>query len=186
MQQRTGGGAWLNSSFVNVTVLRTKAIHGSNWWGAGEALWLTSVPETASGATLGGIHGVTLRAVVLEGEQGAIVACRDQGNASGVGSGPGISGVVLNNVTLRVGVYGNATGRRGGVHDFRPVDAGRPTPEIVAANVTGWWFEHSSATVVGGSAAFVGTPQPFWARGVCLAATPDSIVDAEGLACAPA
>lgn len=189
MQQRTGGGAWRDVLLENVTVLRTKVIHGSNWWGAGEALWLTTLPETgnASATPLGGIHNVTLRNVVLEGEQGVVLAARDQGNATARGAGPGLSGVRLLNVTVRVGVYGNATAERGGEHDFRPVDAGARTPEIVPANVTGYWLEHAGdVAIVGGSVAFVGPAQRWWARGTCLGATPDSVVATTGMACTPA
>ena len=66
-QQRTGRGVWANVSFTNVTVLRTHGIIGGNWWGYGEAVWITSIPEggPASNATrLGGIHNVSFNNVV--------------------------------------------------------------------------------------------------------------------------
>ena len=186
MQQRTGAGAWTNVRFTNVTVRRTKAITGANWWGKGEALWLTSLPEGGGTQPLGGIHNVSFTDCVFEGEQGAIVAARDQGNASGAGAGPGISGVVFTNVSVVVGVFGNATGRRG-VHDFRPVDDGRPTPPLVPANVTGYWVEHAAGVIVtGGAVAFLGPAQPYWALGVCVASTPDAGIAWSGVACQPA
>lgn len=186
-QQRTGGGAFSDVLLERVTVLRTRGIVGSNWWGCGESFWLTTVPENGTlPGPLGGIHNVTLKDCVLQGEQGVIVASRDQGNASALASAaPSISGIRFDNVTVIVGIYGNAT--RPGVHDFRPIDPGQPTPEQIQANVTGYWFEHvADAAVTGGSVVFEGPPQPFWSRGVCSASTPDSPVSIEGMACTPA
>ena len=77
-----------------------------------------------------------------------------------------LRGLTFTNVTVRVGVYGNAT--RAGVHDLRPVNVG---PETIAANVSGWFFEAADARVRGGAVAFVPPAQPTWARGVCNATT---------------
>ena len=78
------------------------SVTGGNWWGYGEALWISTLPEEhAPNHTLGGIHNVTFNNVVLEGEQGVIVLSRDQGNATGAPTGPGITGLVFNNVTVR-------------------------------------------------------------------------------------
>lgn len=182
-QQRTGSGAFTDVLLERVTVLRTHGITGSNWWGLGEAFWATSVPENGTEHALGGIHNVTLVDCVLQGEQGVVVASRDQGNASATGAA--ISGLRFLNVTVIVGTYGNAT--RPGVHDFRPMDAGQPTPEKVNASVAGYWFEHAAGIVVeGGAVGFEGPPQPWWAPGsTCWAASPDSRVAVRGLACNP-
>ena len=177
-QQRTGGGAARNWTFTNVTVLRTRGITGTNWWGRGEALWMTTVPETtnASAPPLGGLHDIAFVDVVLEGEQGAVVASRDQGDATGAPTGPGISGVRFTNVTVRVGVYGNATWNRtlddpatpAGIHDFSPIDDDAPTAWHTWANVTGWWFEHVGPVLVeGGGVAFAGPRRDWWVPGVC-------------------
>jgi polygalacturonase len=185
-QQRTGGGAFSDVRLERVRVLRTKGITGSNWWGLGEALWATSVPENSTQpGPLGGIHNVTLVDCVLQGEQGVVLASRDQGNATGAAAGPGVSGWRFVNVSVVVGSYGNAT--RPGVHDFRPMDAGQPTPETVNATIAGYWFEHVAGVVVeGGSVAFQGAPQPWWAPGsACWAGTPDAGVTVRGMACEP-
>ena len=47
-QQRTGAGSAYNWSFQGVAVLRTRGIVGDDWWGDGEALWMTSMPECAN------------------------------------------------------------------------------------------------------------------------------------------
>ena len=114
-----------------------------------------------------------------------MLASRDQGNATGAAAGPGVSGWRFVNVSVVVGSYGNAT--RPGVHDFRPIDAGQPTPETVNATIAGYWFEHVAGVVVeGGSVAFQGAPQPWWAPGsACWAGTPDAGVTVRGMACEP-
>lgn len=186
-QQRTGYGVWRDVVLERVSVLRTHGIMGPNWWAEGEALWMTSVPESSTLVSpLGGIHNVTLRDCVLQGEQGALIISRDQGNATGAMQGPGISGITLQNVTVIVGVYGNAT--RPGVHDFRPVDPGAASPQSLQANVTGWWMEHAGpVTVQGGSVLFnASQAQPFWTPGTCIQYTADSQVSQAGLACTPA
>jgi len=184
-QQRTGGGAFFDAVFERVTVRGTKGINGGNWWGAGEALWLTTLPEagpkTTANHSLGGLRNISFVDCVFEGEQGAIVLSRDQGDAGAM-----LSGLLFSNVSVIVGVFGNFT--RPGVHDLRPVNSGspEPTPEP-QANVTGWWFEHAADVhVVGGSVSFVGAQQPFWAPGAtCWASTSDSGVSVQGMACSP-
>jgi polygalacturonase len=186
-QQRTGTGAFANIVFEDVEVVRTKSIQGPNWWGCGEALWMTSLPESQHAAPMGGIHNVSFVNVVLEGEQGALVISRDQGNASSARFGPGISGIEFSNTSVVVGVFGNAT--RPGVHDFRPTDPGALSPPLLQANVTGWWFEHASGvTIRGGSVSFRQgqPPEPFWVRGVCIEVTSDSEVHVKGMGCSPA
>ena len=185
-QQRTGGGAFFDALFERVVVRRTHGIKGTNWWGAGEALWLTTLPEagpkTVANHTLGGVRNVSFVDCVFEGEQGAVVLSRDQG-----GAGPTfLAGLRFENVSVIVGVFGNDT--RPGVHDLRPVDPGSPEPSAEPqANVTGLWFEHASdVQVIGGSVAFVGTQQPFWQPGSdCWAATADSTVTVSAMACDP-
>jgi hypothetical protein len=166
-QQRTGGGAFFDAIFERVTVRRTKGINGNNWWGAGEALWLTTLPEegpkTTANHSLGGLRNISFVDCVLEGEQGAVVLSRGQGNASAAGPAA-LTSLLFSNVSLVIGVYGNYT--RPGVHDLRPVSTGPSPLEPSAepqANCTGFWFEHAdSVRVVGGSVAFVGAPpQPF-------------------------
>ena len=185
-QQRTGGGAFFDAVFERVTVRGTKGINGANWWGLGEALWLTTLPEagptTTANHSLGGLRNISFIDCVFEGEQGAVVLSRDQGDAGAAK----LAGLLFSNVTIIVGVFGNYT--RPGVHDLRPLDAGTPEPEQEPqANVTGWWFEHvSDVTVVGGSVSFVGARQPFWAPGAaCWASTSDSGVVVQGMACNP-
>jgi polygalacturonase len=181
MQQRTGYGAFRNISFVNVSV-EARAIAGTNWWGLGEAIWLTSVPENDNLAeTLGGIHGVSFVNVDTVSEQGVVVAARNLGN--GTDPSPAISGLSFANVTVVVAALGNET-RSYGVHDFRPLDVGQAE---VNASVSGFWFEHVGPTTVsGGGVFFAGPLQPAWEAGVCRDGTPDSVVSFSGVACEPA
>ena len=181
-QQRTGGGAFRGALLEGVRVLRTRGVVGSDWWGAGEALWLTSLPEGPGfNYTLGGVHDVVLRDCELEGEQGGIVLAR---GATGAGA---VTGLLLQNVTLRVGVYGNATRR--GLHDLRPLRVGNQT---LQHSVTGWYWggvgggAGQGARVLGGAAGFEGPPQAWWARGTCSDAEGSPGVQVAGMACAPA
>jgi polygalacturonase len=172
-QQRTGAGAAFAWAFSNVSALRTRGVTGSNWWGRGEALYITTLPEgPEANETLGGVFNISFADCVFEGEQGALVLNRGERGA--------LRGLTFSNVTVRVGVYGNAT--RAGVHDLRPVNVG---PETIAANVSGWFFEAADARVLGGAVTFVPPAQPTWARGACNA-TEDASVDFEGVECTPA
>lgn len=181
-QQRTGGGALRGALFQGVRVLRTHGVTGDTWWGAGEALWLTSLPERAGfNYSLGGVEGVVFRDCELEGEQGAVVIAA---GATGAGA---VAGLLFENTTLRVGVFGNATRR--GLHDLRPLDRGKA---LLPHNVTGWYWggvggaPGGGARVAGGAVQFVGAPQPWWARGVCSEAENSTGVAVGGVACTPA
>ena len=189
-QQRTGGGAFHDAVFERVTVRATHGIQGGNWWGAGEALWITTLPEagpnTLSNSTLGGIYNVTFKDCVFEGEQGVVVLSRDQGNATLVGPGA-LADIKLDNCSVIVGVFGNAT--RPGVHDLRPIDSGSPEKTAEPqADVPGLSFESAAGVSVrGGSVSFAGPHQPFWAPGAtCWTATPDSSVEVDAaFVCSP-
>jgi hypothetical protein len=178
-QQRTATGAAYNFTFERVSVLRTKGITGHTWWGRGEALWITSLHENGarppSNSTLGGLRDITFRDCVLEGEQGAHVFSRGQGDAHA--GAAGVSGLTFVNTSVRIGVYGNATWP--GVHDLSPYDAG---PYLLQVNVTGWWLEHADdVTIDGGSVSFIGAAQSFWTPNAsCINATTDSSVHVVG------
>lgn len=188
MQQRTGAGAFRNISFINITI-EARAIQGSNWWGVGEAIWLTTVPEnSALPAPLGGIHDVSFTNVATLSEQGVIVMGVGQGNVTG--SGPtataAVTGIRFANVSVGIAVLGNATSQTG-VHDLRPIDSGDPQQQEVPANITGFWFEHAADVVIDGSVVqFIGPLQPKWQPNTCIGQTPDSQVTITGLACYPA
>ena len=95
----------------------------------------------------------------------------------------GISGVSFNNVSVNIGVLGNAT--RPGRKDYRPIDD-NSAPQWAVVNVSGWYFESvADAAVEGGSVAFEGPPQPFWSRGICVNATQDSNVTFHDMTCSP-
>jgi polygalacturonase len=179
-QQRTGGGAFRDVAFERVRVLRTRGVTGGNWWGAGEALWVTSLPQGPGfNYSLGGVRNVTFTDCELEGEQGGIVI------AAGPTGAGAVQGLALFNTTLRIGVYGNAT--RKGLHDLRPLDGA----ELFPHNVTGWFWggvggaAGAGARVQGGAVAFEGAPQPWWARGMCSDAEGSPGVQVQGVACAP-
>jgi hypothetical protein len=182
MQQRTGAGKFADIRFERVSI-EARAIIGSNWWGMGEAIWLTSIPENGNlPAPLGGIHNVSFVNVTTISEQGVIVINQGQGNVSQPSGTAMIDGISFTNVSVSIGVLGNAT--RPGFHDWRPQDDGT---NGVAANVTGFWFEHvGTSSISGASVSFIGTPQPFWQPNTCIAGTPDSKVQVSGLNCSPA
>ena len=177
-QQRTGGGKIYNVLVKDAAVLRTKAVTGSNWWGAGEALWITTLPEedSSSNSSLGGIDSIVFTNVYLEGEQGAILINRGQGDATD----EKLTGLLFENTTVVIGIYGNAT--RPGVHDLRPVSQGE---QILSANVTGFWMEGVLGAVIQNSAViFNGQKQPFWEPPPgCVGLTQDSTVRVVGMNC---
>lgn len=68
-QQRTGPGSYTNVTIERVSI-EARGVTGDTWWGAGEAIWITVVPERAGlGYPLGGIHGVTMTNVTTVSEQ---------------------------------------------------------------------------------------------------------------------
>lgn len=68
-QQRTGPGAYSNVTIERVDI-EARGVTGNTWWGAGEAIWVTVVPErTGLPYALGGIHGVVFRNVTTMSEQ---------------------------------------------------------------------------------------------------------------------
>jgi len=177
------GGRMSNLSYRNV-VSDTRYMFGTQWWGSGEALVVTTVPENAAQAAAGlpGIYNVTFENVVARAEGGCLFSSRGQ-----AATRPrALDGVALVNVSLTVAV----SARHAAAHnqlDFRPVDAGGGAPNTVPALVAGLVFEGAvSATVGGGSrVAFEGPPQDYWAgaggAGVCVVG---DVAVAPGFACA--
>ena len=162
------GGRMANLSFANLDI-ETRYVDSPNWWGSGEALVVTSVPEDAAQMATGlpGIHGVTFANVVARAEGGCLFSSRGQAATSP----RALEGLVLRNVSLTVARVGSFLHNQ---LDFRPVDGGGGAPNTVPALVAGLVFEGVfSASVEGGSSvAFEGPPQPFWAGaggvGVCV------------------
>ena len=162
------GGRMANLSFANL-VIETRYRDSKNWWGSGEAIVVTSVPENAAQMATGlpGIHGVAFENVVARAEGGCLFSSRGQDATSP----RALEGLVLRNVSLMVAYDGPFLHNQ---LDFRPVDAGGGAPNTVPAPVTGLVFEGVfSASVEGGSSvAFEGAPQTFWAGpggvGVCV------------------
>ena len=178
------GGRMSNLSFRNADI-ETRFMFGAAWWGSGEALVVTTVPENPAQVKTGlpGIHNVSFENVVARAEGGCLFSSRGQAATSP----RALDGLALRNVTLVVGV----SARHVAVHaqlDFRPVDAGGGAPSVVPANVTALLFEGAVAATVDArsSVAFVGPPQAWWAgggRGVCVGG--DVLVQ-QGFACAVA
>lgn len=180
--QRVAGpsGGWMGDIVVRNARIETRFAFGTAWWGSGEAIVVTSVPENAAQAAVGlpGIHGVLFENIVATAEGGCLFSSRGQ-----LATSPrAIDGLVLRNVSLTVARTG--TGPIHAQFDFRPVDSGGGAPNTLPANVTGLVFENvDGATVEGASAvAFVGPEQPYWAgdgHGACVSATPNSHVDVD-------
>ena len=62
MQRISGpSGGWMGNITMRNSVIETRFMFGSQWWGSGEGLVVTSVPENAAQAVVGlpGIHNVT-------------------------------------------------------------------------------------------------------------------------------
>jgi hypothetical protein len=155
------GGAMRNLSFTDVTI-ETRWADSSNWWGSGEALVVTTIPENPAQMATGlpGIHGVLFENVVARAEGGCLFSSRGQADTSP----RALEGLVLRNVSLTI-VRAAANPWTHNQLDFRPVDAGGGAPNTVPALVAGLTFEGVfSASVEGGSSvAFEGPPQPTWA-----------------------
>lgn len=155
------GGRMSNLSFSNVRI-ETRFMNSGAWWGSGEALVVTSVPENPAQVATGlpGIHGVVFENVSAVAEGGSLFSSRGQAATSP----RALEGLVLRNVSLTV-LRTRGDPWTHAQLDFRPVDAGGGAPNTVPALVTGLVFEGVfSASVVGGSqVAFAGAPQPYWA-----------------------
>ena len=172
------GGAIANIIVRNARI-STRYMFGSPWWGSGEAIVVTSIPDNPEqmAAGLPGIHNVTFQDIAAVSEGGSLFSSRGQATTNP----RAIDGLVLRNVSLRiVGAGGGAP-----VHnqlDFRPVDAGGGSNSTEAALVSGLTFEHvAGASVTGGSSVtFVAPEQSYWAgqggRGNCLVVTADANV----------
>jgi hypothetical protein len=112
----------------------------------------------------------------LEGEQGAIIINRGQG----IATDEKLTGLIFENTTVVVGIYGNAT--RPGVHDLRPISQGE---QILSANVTGYWVEGVLGAIFKNNAVlFNGPQQPFWNPPPdCIGSTQDSTFQVLGMKC---
>lgn len=154
------GGRMANLTFSNIAIT-TRYANSGNWWGSGEALVVTTVPENPAQMATGlpGIHGVLFENVVARAEGGCLFSSRGQGATSP----RALEGLVLRNVSLTVW-RDPADAFTHAQLDFRPVDNGGGAPNTAAAPVVGLVFEGVfSASVEGGSrVAFVGAPQPYW------------------------
>ena len=60
-QQRSGSGVWHAIAFENVTIDATRYPTGSNWWGSGEPIWMTSVAQSADAPLTGTVRDITLQ-----------------------------------------------------------------------------------------------------------------------------
>jgi len=120
-QQRNGRG-----DFSNITVRRvsieTVYPTGTNWWGSGEAIWVTNVPSAQrEGASIGTIKDLVFEDVEIQTENGLLLS----------GVGRPIGPITFRNVSITVAVLGNTTCRKGyegspaGCLDYRPLDCQR-------------------------------------------------------------
>lgn len=164
--------------------LQAGFVQGSTWWGSGEALVVTSVPENANQSRYGlrGIHNVTFADVTATANNGALFSARDQ-QATDVMA---ITGLALVNVTLTI--TANGTAIVWPQHDFRPMDAGAATPNIIPHAVDAMFFEGvasaslSDVSVVFAAGGGGGIPA-YWDGGgsgpegvVCVSVTAGSAV----------
>jgi hypothetical protein len=121
MQQRTGAGTIANITFRNIQI-ETMYPTGDNWWGSGEAIWISNVAESANPhATNGGLSG-TIRDIVFEN-----ISIRSENSVLLSGLTKAIGPLTFTNIDLTIGVYGNVTCAKGnntmmptGCRDIRP------------------------------------------------------------------
>lgn len=173
-QQRTGNGSIHDIAVLNANI-STQFYTGAPWWGAGEAIWITSVPENAGVVLNGGIWNVSFTNVRATAENAALVTAKGGGS---------VSGVTFTNVSLAIAQRSNVTHPG---HDYRPIDASSPLPAQVAANVDGFFLESAlDVAFVNVSVAFLPLAQPFWDNGVCVNATAGSTYTQSGCSCAAA
>lgn len=111
-QQRTGSGAWYNINIRNVSI-ETLFIAGTNWWGAGEAIYISSIPEGSHVTDLGGIRDVTFFDVTARSENAALISSRDQV----IGK---VSDITFRNVHFTIAKIGEVSRP---IHDYRPLDS---------------------------------------------------------------
>jgi hypothetical protein len=109
-------------------------------------------------------------------DNGCLFSARDQQTTNPAA----LTGLTLSNVTLTIGRPAG-TPATWAQRDYRPIDAGAPSPSTIPAPVAGLVFEHvAGATLDGVSVTFVPPAQPYWAgpggAGVCVNATADSVV----------
>ncbi len=203
-QQRTGGGPdaslWSDVFVHNLTV-HSVFTRGTNWWGAGEPIWMTSIAEGERVDTpLGGIRNVTISQCVARAANTLLIS------ALGVNAGT-IQDVVIDDLDLTIeslpGYRADPTLVRA-IRDYRPIDDSSfpqflPSP-VVAVAVEGpvkrVAFTNAAIRyeVVEGqdgtrrAARRQAAPPavPYWVRGMCFNATADADVSFANLQCAPA
>jgi len=145
-QQRAGSGDMHGVRFEDVSIDATRYPTGANWWGSGEPIWITSVPQNASepGMLTGTIRDITFRNVVARGENGVLV--------SGGGRGRPMERLVFDNVSMEVGVFGNTSCSKGvphavpsGCRDYRPRTA---AVAVVPCGTSAFTFEGNGSVVL--------------------------------------
>ena len=157
-QQRSGSGVWHAIAFENVTIDATRYPTGKNWWSSGEPIWMTSVAQSAADAPLTGtVRDILFKNIVARGENGVLL--------SGGAVAP-MSGLVFDNVSITVGVYGNTSCAKGAPHttptgcrDYRPRSEGA----VVLSPTSVFAFEgNGSATLRDVTARFDGPAAAYW------------------------
>lgn len=122
-QQRTGGDAtaalWSNVRVTNVRV-HTSFGRGTNWWGAGEPLWISSVPESGTSTPLGGIRNVTIANFTARGANAALISAPSGDAARGLLAAIRIvdSSFTVESATA----YVSDSSLVRAIHDYRPID----------------------------------------------------------------
>eukprot|EP01047_Picozoa_sp_COSAG01_P016169 COSAG01_NODE_822_length_13306_cov_4.866132_10_plen_307_part_00 len=122
-QQRNGRG-----DFVNATIRRaqieTVYPTGTNWWGSGEPVWITNIPEVkkeGNPGRLGTIRGLTFEDISIRAENGVLLS----------GVGRPIGPIAFRNMSVAIAVLGNCSCRKGypgaaaGCVDYRPLNCQR-------------------------------------------------------------
>lgn len=188
--QRVAGpsGGWMGNISVQRATIATRFMFGSAWWGSGEGIVVTSVPENAAQAATGlpGIHNVSFEDVTIVADNGMLFSSRGQETTNP----RAIDGLTLRNVSLLI-TRAEGDTSTWAQRDFRPIDEGGSAPNTVPALVDGIVFENvAGADLVDVYVAFdAARRQPYWDgvnnAGVCVNTTQSSPnVNASGVTCA--
>lgn len=158
-QQRTGSGTIRNITFKNINI-QTLFPTGSNWWGSGEPIWMTTIPETeAHDALTGSIEDISFAHIVAVGENSVLLSSLAKPMAN----------IRFTNVSLTISKLGNCTCAKGnkslpvgGCRDYRPLSS-KSKKSVTYSNISAVVLEGEGSVVLDDvSLTFASPGQPYW------------------------
>lgn len=172
--QRLGIGKLANIYVSNIDL--ETSYQAPNWWGSGEPIVVTSVPENRIWLKHGltGIQNVTFVNITARSEGSALFSARDQQQTRS----QVFTHIRLHNVSIIITRFGNVTPHP--QHDYRPINGDMPTPMAISAPVDGIFVENANITLTNCSVGFLKPMQPYWSR-TCVNVTKTSHVTYKGM-----